>query len=504
MRSLIIFVALLCIQAVAQSNLPLLGAGAGTAAAAPTFLGPVDAYIDMNTSSPGTQITTTIMGNGTLGLGNTAGWSASASPPTGMTVASHRSSCTLLGTPQVNGTIYPTNHTSQAVAYDNANNVTYVRISVLPDSTQMTISGCFSPGAASVAQGSAQLFDMVGFTGATGSGGAMQLNNGNCGGAAVYGMNLETVGVGAGHSTCIPVVSGNFYWFSMTQDQVAGTGSLSLWDLPSGNFLATVTHAIDPVDATLGGWNYITIGNGETGQSAGHTSYFENVMFQLTGGAPYPIGPSNTTQNSTVYKVNQARNTTANAGSASTTAAPAFDLKAGNLSLVFWSAENAAATVSSITDTAGNTYTSDSTCKITNAGNGRGEVWWAKNATANASDVVTVNHTASTFRNVVVVQVAGANTSTPFDVCATAQVATNNMTSASFTPSTSSGTNFAFGYITSGIVMRAGTNYRQIFSDTTTSTDAMERVNAPTSSQTAGFTSANASPKWMVVINLKP
>lgn len=106
-------------------------------------------------------------------------------------------------------------------------------------------------------------------------------------------------------------------------------------------------------------------------------------------------------------------------GSSSTVASPAQSHASGNLIVVGvrWY-RNSAQDVSSVADTAGNTYTLISS---QDQASDRIELWYAYNVTGNASNVVTVTFTAAaTYRVICVAEYSGVATSfTPHDVTPT-------------------------------------------------------------------------------------
>lgn len=99
---------------------------------------------------------------------------------------------------------------------------------------------------------------------------------------------------------------------------------------------------------------------------------------------------------------------------ATSVATAATSLTGGNTLLVF--TRQATGSVSSISDTAGNTFTA-----VTGSGNVSGsstkmEFWYAKNVTGNGSNVVTANFSTSTGGRVVcTVQLSGASTTAPIN-----------------------------------------------------------------------------------------
>lgn len=473
-------------------------------------LGPVDSFVNCNTSSPGTTLTTTILNNCTQGNGNLGGWTNSGAY-TGFTIAAHQTGCTLGGGVRVNGTSFQTSTTSQAIAFDNSLSVPrYISNTTgAVGFSQAEIAGCFIPGPATTVAASNKIFDAWTIIGPSGTFSVMQLNTGTCGGAGgagVYGVGLHYQDAGGGSvlTGCITMVPGTAYWCSLHADFANGTPHLSCYD---GSTHAQVGSTINAVTTptktgTAGAAISFRVGNNEVGTDTA-TTYFENLVLSFSGQANSPIGPTSTSF-SAPFLVSKTFNATALSGSSTTTASSAIELPAGVTNAVFISMENASATVSGCADTAGNTYTQSATVNL--AANGHGDIWTAVNTTANASNVVTCTHTASTFRNIFVNAIGGANPTAPVDTGHTATGTTSSgadVTTGSFTPSTATGSVLACGYITAGQALLAGTNYAGINTSATTSASCAFRYAAPSSSQTASLIQSNTSSKWMLAVPYK-
>jgi hypothetical protein len=101
-------------------------------------------------------------------------------------------------------------------------------------------------------------------------------------------------------------------------------------------------------------------------------------------------------------------------------AAAALNVTTGNLLVASIRGNDSSATgVSSLTDTASNTWTR-ATSILSNDGIVGHELWYCKNATGNASNVVTANFSGvPTYRGIVVAQYSGVDTSAPLDATAT-------------------------------------------------------------------------------------
>ena len=120
-------------------------------------------------------------------------------------------------------------------------------------------------------------------------------------------------------------------------------------------------------------------------------------------------------------------------GGSTTIAATAANHTGGNLLVVCVVWSSAAQTLSSIADTAGNTYTRHPSSKQ-DSGSDNTEIFYAKNITGNASNVVTATFSgSSTFRRIMVDQISGADTSAPADQAGIGGGTSATATTSSFT-----------------------------------------------------------------------
>jgi len=127
-------------------------------------------------------------------------------------------------------------------------------------------------------------------------------------------------------------------------------------------------------------------------------------------------------------------NTAVDEGSASATtvAAPATSLTAGNLLVV--TARSAGITISGVADTAGNTYTRITGVITTGATPHHLDLWYAQNTLGNASNVVTVTFSSSAAtRSVITAQYSGLKTTGALDVSATGLSSGVSVTSGNYT-----------------------------------------------------------------------
>ena len=189
--------------------------------------------------------------------------------------------------------------------------------------------------------------------------------------------------------------------------------------------------------------------------------------------------------------------------SSTTIAAAAVTHTAGNLLVAFCNGSGSN-TVSSVTDTASNTYTQATSAYVTAAA-GFADTWYASNISGNSSNAVTCTfNTGTTFRRIIVLEYSGADTSSPFEVAATGSCsACTTVTSGSFSPAASGNVNAAFTG-TSNVVTTwtPGANYRmeRLLSDAGTE----DRPGAPSGSQTVGQTINTSLNMVMTLGSFKP
>ena len=131
----------------------------------------------------------------------------------------------------------------------------------------------------------------------------------------------------------------------------------------------------------------------------------------------------------------------------STMATAALNVTTGNLIVVTVSMNVSNDTVTSVNDTAGNTYHQATGCYI--GGNGGSDIWYAYNVTGNASNVVTVViGSAGNYGAVTQLQYSGAGTtSAVFQTCGNGSTTSGTATSSSFNPSIANGVNVVNEYV---------------------------------------------------------
>lgn len=196
-------------------------------------------------------------------------------------------------------------------------------------------------------------------------------------------------------------------------------------------------------------------------------------------------------------------------GGATTIAATAASHTAGNF-LVVWVGQlnggGGLQNVSSIANTAGDTFTSDATCKVSNGTTDRGEMWWAHNSNGNASDTVTATFAGSVdFRYIVVVQYSGVPTSGAFDVCKTASsFQANPVTTAAFTPAASGEAVFIGGTEDGGgSTWGTSGSYTAFVTNLGTTTGFAENLSAGSGSQTAVIACTSCNLQVAVALVIK-
>lgn len=199
-------------------------------------------------------------------------------------------------------------------------------------------------------------------------------------------------------------------------------------------------------------------------------------------------------------------------GPASSYAFPATSLTAGNLIVVGLRATRGSSIISSISDTAGNTY-SQAGAGTQDAGGGTQlELWYAKNVSGNASNIVTVTLAASIqFIAGVTGQYSGIDTSSPLDTSAVGSANPSfSVTSASFTTAQADELIVSFSQVAAtGGTWTAGSGYTGRGSDnqkvtflqdkivsaiqTGVTTSASQTSNSPISIQVATFKAAGGA-----------
>lgn len=178
-----------------------------------------------------------------------------------------------------------------------------------------------------------------------------------------------------------------------------------------------------------------------------------------------------------------------------------------------WASTTSGISISSVVDTAGNTYVDSGVGRLTLASSvGYAQMYYCKATTAtNATNVVTVTFSSATdYKSVIVAEYSGADTSAPLDVTASGTNASAaSVTSGSFTPTTASQVAVAIGAhgpAETG-TYTAGTNYTKRDVTTANAGDHLvleDRLSAPASAQTAGLTNTSTFWHGIIVATFKP
>ena len=256
----------------------------------------VDFVTNMNTSTPGTSLTTTIANTGTsLGGNCTSGTCHWSSVGTGFTVGSFQNASSNLGPVQLanGGSLFAAqslNYNNVAHADVNNNNNLEMIFSGTPASSKhirelnlLTIGFPYQPGSGSDNDASI-LFDVAGHYAVW-----PQLNN-DCGGSNANGARLEVQPTA--HSPCVAISPAATYYFASGYDPTNGDSSGYVYTT-GGTFVG----AVSAIAGSFGnnGLTSFYIGNNENDSNAGTTSYFQNAMVDFT--TAFPSGSAATVTN---------------------------------------------------------------------------------------------------------------------------------------------------------------------------------------------------------------
>lgn len=180
-------------------------------------------------------------------------------------------------------------------------------------------------------------------------------------------------------------------------------------------------------------------------------------------------------------------------GSAQTSlATAALSTTTGNAIIVTISESAAGDDVSSVTDTALNTYVHATGCyQASDNSYGNSDVWYALNITGNASNVVTAHFGGAgvQYPRAGQVQVSGLASSSPFETCAVNHATGTSVTSASFSPAASGNINIVAMGQGGGGTSTAGASYTLLGSVNVTE----YQTNAAAGAQTASYTYSSST-----------
>jgi len=185
--------------------------------------------------------------------------------------------------------------------------------------------------------------------------------------------------------------------------------------------------------------------------------------------------------------------------SATTIAAPAANHTTGNLLVVFVGTDFTY-TVSSIADTAGNTYIYVTRIQSPQTGSII-ECWYANNITGNASNVVTATYSGTTTdRTIIVDQYSGCDTTAPLDQYNTGWGNSDTPTTGNITTTAADEVLVAGVHVYNLGTFTAGTNYTlRTLTDPVPSKGASEdRIVSATGTYNATF--LNGSQYWVTIV----
>jgi hypothetical protein len=249
----------------------------------------VDTLVSMNTSTPGTTLTTTIGNAGTICGGNcTVGtnvnWgqqpTSGSGNPSNFKVQANQGNCSNLGPVQLTGggTLYGTQSLNyNSLAHDDSANNTNgsLNYSASP-ATSATIASamtCVTLGPPSQNNGSD--WDIFMLFSSAGHYAVAQLNP-SCPSSGEYGIRIEVDPTA--HSACIPIAPQGTYYISLAKN--FSTGLAAMWVYTSTGTLVGTTTVTGT--NTGGTFDFVSIGNNEAGNNSGTFTYYQNLMVNYT------------------------------------------------------------------------------------------------------------------------------------------------------------------------------------------------------------------------------
>jgi hypothetical protein len=268
---------------------------------------PVDVLVSMNTSTPGTALTSSIITAGTVSTNTSLSW---GTPPGAFTVGANQSGCSNLGPVAMQGTggaTYPAQSLNyNSVGYNDANELTDEIATISGDAasaTAMSALVCITIGPPAQPSSGSD-FDRFLFWNNAGYYAVIQFNNGNgCTPPTGYiGARIEVKPTA--HSSCIYVLPQQSYWFTLYWNINTGLAYLHAYTVEGaplpcdttisgcttlpGDTIPNQTATVTAGDTGGGGFHQIYIGDNENGTNSGTTSHFQNVMVNWTT-APFPL-----------------------------------------------------------------------------------------------------------------------------------------------------------------------------------------------------------------------
>lgn len=242
---------------------------------------PADVWFNVNTSSPGTNLTTAIL-NASFISSQTPTFTLSPATPTTLAVGAAQTACAMRSPILVNGTLQPTTSTVQSFASNNSTG--HVSFSMFLASGQgkvTTMAGCITLGPPA---GGFSLFDFaILYDGSGGYTVFPQLSNGA---GSNYVVRIETnPGSVTTHSANTTVTSGGTYWFMAQMNENTGTSTAAIFNYATG---AQVGSTMTAPCTTGNNITQVHVGNEETGGGTG-TTFIQTLLVNLSG--TYPLGP---------------------------------------------------------------------------------------------------------------------------------------------------------------------------------------------------------------------
>jgi hypothetical protein len=281
---------------------------------------PVDLLVSMNTSAPGTALSTSIANAGTVSsqcsVGSTCNWTG----VTDFNVGAYQGTISNLGPIQMTGTggaLYPAQSLNfNNMAHNDAGNNTngYLTMSGAPGnatSVSATVEITLGPPY----QGSnGSDWDIFGIWATSGQYYEAQLND-ECNAAGQYGIRIENGHPTTHSATCIALLPQQSYYISLWAD--FNTGTSELWVFTAnGSLVGTTTATTTDTGSTF---YYLQVGNNESGNCSPSNgcspqtfTYFQNIMLNWTT-APNPLFWTNTAPSASVLAPGRAT-TWSNAG----------------------------------------------------------------------------------------------------------------------------------------------------------------------------------------------
>jgi Chitobiase/beta-hexosaminidase C-terminal domain len=255
----------------------------------------VDILENMNTSTPGTAVTTAILNAGlatsTCKTAGTCNWTGISAQ---MAVAAYQAGCKNLGPVTVNGgsTFAPQTLEYNSLSYNesasNSNSSMSINSSI--GATSVSDLFCIFTPAFQAASGSD--FDV---TYDSASGGtspyAVTQFNPKCDGTN-YGVRIEVKPTA--HSGCVRLLPQTAYFFNKEYNTTTGMASLYVYTV-NGAFLGSVYVQAGDTGGVL---QTIYVGNNENGTVSGSFHYFDNIMFNWSNA--FPTGTVTATNGSAV------------------------------------------------------------------------------------------------------------------------------------------------------------------------------------------------------------